>query len=81
MFTLESFTTFLGWCAVINIGLLMLVFIMLVFLRDFTMKIHNAFLGVEKERLPVLYMEWLGQYKTMIFFFCIVPYIALKIMA
>lgn len=81
MFTLASFTTFLGWCSVINIGLLAVVFVMIVFLREFTMRVHNALLGVEKPQLPAIYMEWLGRYKAMTFFFCIVPYIALKIMA
>ena len=81
MFTLASFATFLGWCAVINIVLLFVAFVMIVLLRDFTMKVHSALLGVEKTQLPAIYMEWLGRYKTMTFFFCIVPYIALKIMA
>ncbi len=80
MFTLESFATFLGWCSVLNIGLLVVAFVMLVFLRELTMKIHNALLGVDKTQLPAIYMEWIGRYKTMTFFFCIVPYFALKLM-
>lgn len=80
MFTLESFTTFLGWCSVINIGLLVVAGIMIVFMRDFVMRIHNALLGVDIERLPAIYMEWIGRYKTMTIFFNIVPYVALKIM-
>ncbi len=80
MFSIEDFAEFLGWCAVLNIGLLVLAFVMIVFMRDFVMKMHNALLGVDKERLPAMYMEWIGRYKTMTIFFSIVPYFALKIM-
>jgi hypothetical protein len=80
MFTLASFTTFLGWCSVINIGMILLFGVIIMVLRERIMHIHSSLLGVEKGQLPAIYMEFIGRYKAMTVFFNIVPYIALKIM-
>ena len=80
MSSIAELATFLGWCSVINIGLLVIAGIMVVFMREPVMKIHQALLGVSKEGLPAMYMEWIGRYKTMVIFFNVVPYFALKAM-
>jgi len=80
MFTIGEFTTFLGWCSVINIGLLLLFGAMIIFIRECLMKIHSAVLGIDKALLPAIYIKFLGQYKALTVFLNIVPYVALKIM-
>ena len=79
MFTLETFTSFLGWCAVINIAVLLFSTLAVVSCKGCVAKIHSKMLGVEEEKLPVLYFQYLGNYKVMTLVFNIAPYLALRL--
>ena len=81
MNSIETIREFLGWCAVINIGLLLLSTIMLMVMRGWLVMIHAKMTGVSEADLPRLYLEYLGNYKILIIVFNLVPYVALKIMA
>jgi len=81
MITLSSLTTFLGWCSVVNIGLLLLSVVCVTLIKGPVMNIHSKIFGIDKDELPFMYFEYLGQYKILIIVFNIVPYIALKIMS
>lgn len=81
MSDLTTLTTLLGWCTVINLGLLIFSTIMLVSMRPVIRKIHSRLFGVDPERLDALYLNFLGNYKLAIFIFNLTPWIALKIMA
>jgi hypothetical protein len=78
--TIESLTTFLGWCSVINIAILLLSTLMLIIMRDLAVKIHSGLFRVDPEALPVTYLQYLGNYKIVIIVLNIVPYIALRVM-
>lgn len=80
MFSIESITSFLGWCSVINIGVLMLSSALLIAFKQPILGIHSKLFGLEKENLPLAYFQYLGNYKIAIFMLNIVPYIALKVM-
>jgi hypothetical protein len=75
-----TITTFLGWCSVINIGLLIFYTIWLMAFRSLTKKIHSALLGIDEEQLDLLYFQFLGNYKLAVIVLNIAPYFALKIM-
>ncbi|RUO44273.1 hypothetical protein CWE15_03640 [Aliidiomarina taiwanensis] len=79
MFTLPHLISLLGWCSLINIAILLLAFLMVTTLRETVMGIHSKLTGVSKEHLPVLYFQYLGQYKLLIVVFNLVPYLALKL--
>ena len=81
MITIDSFTTFLGWCAVINIGVLLISTALIYFLQGPVIRIHSKMFGLSPADLPMAYFEYLGNYKIAIYILNIVPYIALKIMA
>jgi len=78
--TIDTLTTFLGWCSIINIGLLLFSTIMMIVIRDFAIKLHSSLFGVNPEELPIIYLQYLGNYKVAIIILNIVPYIALKVM-
>lgn len=80
MFTIDTLTTFLGWCAVLNMGVLVFSTIALIFMKGMVSNLHSKLLGVEKEKLPELYFQYLGTYKIAIIILNIVPYVALKLM-
>jgi hypothetical protein len=80
MIELQTMTTFLGWCAVLNIGLLLFTAIWLIVFRDFTKSIHSAILGVDQDSMDVIYFQFMGNLKIAVIVFNVVPYLALKIM-
>jgi len=81
MDSIETIREFLGWCSVINIGMLFISTIMLTIMRSWVVKIHASTTGVSEAELPRIYIEFLGNYKILIIMFNVVPYIALSIMA
>ncbi len=80
MITIEILTKFFGWCAVINIGLLMLSSISVILLRDSISRIHAKMFNLQENDLSRAYFQYLAQYKIAIIVLNIVPYFALKIL-
>ena len=81
MNSLETLTTFLGWCTVINIGMLTFAAIALGFMRVPVTKIHAKMFDLNEADLSRAYFQYLAQYKIAVIVLNLVPYIALKIMA
>ena len=80
MISIEALTEFLGWCSVINIGVLMVAAFVLVVVRKPIAKIHAKMFGLDEADLSLLYIQYLGNYKIAIIVLNLVPYIALKLM-
>jgi hypothetical protein len=81
MNSIETLTTFFGWAAVINLGILALSTIFVVLLRDWTLRIHAGIFGLNEDDLLRSYFQYLAQYKLAIFVFNLAPYFALRIIA
>lgn len=81
MNSIETIREFLGWCSVVNIGMLVISTVMLTIMRNWVVKLHAGTTGVSEAELPRIYIEFLGNYKILIIMFNVVPYIALSIMA
>ena len=80
MVTVEVMREFLGWCSVINIGLLTFTAIFVVLLRGPISRIHAKMFNLDEAELSPAYFQYLAQYKFIIIVFNIVPYLALRIM-
>lgn len=81
MIDIAAVTEFLGWCTLINTGLLLYSTIMMVFFKNFAMRIHGKLFNLGQESLETSYFNFLGNFKLAIIIFNLVPYIALKLMA
>ena len=81
MMNMHALTVFLGWCSVINIGVLLFSTLALIAIRGPVSNIHSKLFGVSQSDLAPLYMQYLGNYKIAIIILNIVPYLALTIMA
>lgn len=79
--TLTQLTVFLGWCSVINIGVLVATTVVLIALRGPVSRLHARMTGVPEAGLNRIYFQCLAFYKIAIFVFNIVPYLALKVVA
>ena len=78
--TLVTMTTFFGWMTILNFGFLLVTTIVLLAGRDKLAAIHAGMLGVEQPDVKKAYFTYLGNYKILVFIFCLTPYIALKVM-
>lgn len=78
--TATELANLLGWCTLLNIGLLMLAFAALTVARKPILAIHNRLTGLEPAELSRAYFNYLANYKILIFVFNLVPYLALRIM-
>jgi hypothetical protein len=78
---METLTAFLGWCTVMNIGLLVLGGLAWIAVKEFVGELGAKMFGVAKEELKVTFFRVLMQFRAAIVILNLVPYIALKIMA
>ncbi len=81
MNSMETLTTFLGWCTVMNIGLLVLGGLAWILVKEFVSELGAMMFGVTKEELKVTFFRVLMQFRAAIVILNLVPYVALKIMA
>jgi hypothetical protein len=81
MNSIESLRALLGWCSVINMGLLMLSTILLILMRGPITKLHSRLFGLAETDLSRGYLQFLAQYKIAILILNLAPYIATVLMS
>ena len=79
--SMEQITTFFGWMAVLNLGLLILSSVLVMVLRKPICRMQGKMFGIKEETLSVVLYSWLGMYKIIVIVFCLMPYIALALMS
>ncbi|MFK8115257.1 MAG: DUF6868 family protein [Rubripirellula sp.] len=78
--TIENLTTLMGWCALLNIGLLATSTVGLVVGKRFATSIHSRLFDLDETELAKAYFQYLANYKIATLVFNVIPYIALKLM-
>ena len=81
MNSLASLRELLGWCSVINIGVLVLSSILLVVMRGPVSRVHSRLFGLDTTDLSRGYLQFLAQYKIAILIFNLTPYLATVLMS
>ncbi len=81
MNSIETLTTFFGWCTVINLGLMAFGLAKLLVLRDWASGVHAKMFGFDEKQVRAAYFHYLANYKIAIVIFNLGPYVALKIMS
>ena len=69
----------LGWCAVLNMGLLLWWFLFLVFAHDWVYRIHSKWYKIPEEKFDSIHYAGMAFFKIIVLAFNIVPYLALRI--
>ena len=77
--TVELLRDFFGWCAVINIGLLLWWFLIITFAHDWVYQMHSRWFKLSIESFDSIHYAGMAFLKISIFLFSIVPYLALRI--
>ena len=81
LISIEQLTAFLGWCTLINMGLLLFSTLMLALMKDFAINMHSKIFDLDSQTLPAMYFEYLGRLKLLVIVFNLVPYLALRIIS
>ena len=77
----QMLTTFFMWCTLLNVGLMIISFIMLVVAGDFVYKMHSKYFAMTRESFNASLYLIIGLYKIAVFVFNLIPWVALLIMS
>lgn len=77
--TPELMLAVLGWCSVINLGLLMWWFFAFVAMRDFIFRMHTRWFNLTPNQFDMVHYTGMAIFKFLILFLNLIPYIALRI--
>ena len=76
--TRNNIRTFLGWCTVINLGILLYWFLAIVFARDLVFQAHTWLFEISKESFDEINYVMMGYYKLAVLLFNVTPYLVLR---
>jgi hypothetical protein len=79
--SIEALKEFFMWCSIVNVGIMMFSFIMLVLMKNFVYKMHSKWFPISFEHFCIIMYSFFGIYKIFIFVFNVVPYIVFEIMS
>jgi hypothetical protein len=77
---IETIREFLGWCTIINYGLMILAFLKVYVLRNTLAQFRQELFGLDEESVRRLQAQFFVNYQLVIIVFTLTPYIALSIM-
>ena len=69
----------LFWCSILNLGLLMLMFLVFLMAGKWICRIHGKLWGIPEENIRLSIYRVLSTYKLLVFILNVVPYAALRI--
>lgn len=75
----ETLTAVLGWCTLINFGLLLYWALFIIFAHDWTYRMHSRWFKLSPEKFDSLHYSLMGFFKMGVIIFNLVPYLALRI--
>lgn len=77
--TLDVLSSVLGWCLVINVGLLIWWSLLILLAHDFVYRLHTKWFKMGREQFDVIHYSGIAFYKILIIVFNAVPYFAIAI--
>jgi len=69
----------LGWCSLINLGLLLWWFLFLSLAHDWTYRVHSRWFKLSPERFDAIHYAGMAFFKIAVIVFNLAPYLALRI--
>ena len=76
--TVELIRNVLGWCTVINYGLLLFWFVFFMLARDWIYQLHGRWFNISRQNFDAIHYSGMAIYKIGIFLLNLVPYIVLR---
>lgn len=79
--TIEILRNALGWCTVINFGVLIFWLLMITLARGWVYRLHRRWFKISEEAFDVVHYGGMGVFKIGVWLLNLVPYLALRIVA
>lgn len=79
--SLEQIREILGWCCLLNLGLLLWWWMFLIFAHDFVYRFHTRWFELSRERFDAIHYSGMAFLKIGVLAFQLAPYVALHIVA
>ncbi len=79
MMTIELVRAVLGWCIIINMGILLWWFLWFMLAHDFIYRFHGKWFKLSEQQFDGIHYAGMALYKIGIWLFAIAPYLALHI--
>ena len=77
--TLELVRDVLGWCAIMNYGVLFLWFAFFALAHDWLFRLHSVWFKLSAEQFDAIHYVCMAIFKLFIFTFNLAPYLALRL--
>jgi len=77
--TLEIIRSALAWCAVLNLVLLLVWFLLFVLARDWIYRLHGRWFKLSPEQFDAVHYAGMALFKIGIWLFNLIPYFSLRI--
>lgn len=77
--TLEMIRSMLAWCAVIDLGMLVLWFLLFTMAHDWLYRLHGKWFRMGREAFDAIHYKGMAFFKIGIVIFNLAPYLALRI--
>ncbi len=77
--SIDIFRDMLGWCTVINFGLLLWWALFFMAAHDWTYRLHTRWFRLTVEQFDTIHYTGLAFFKVFILLFNLVPYLALRL--
>lgn len=74
---IDTIRSFLGWCTLINFGLLLFWFGLLVFARGLIFNLHSKWFKLSEQHFDTIHYCGIGLYKLTVWMFFAIPYLVL----
>ncbi len=76
---IATLTSFLGWCSVLNIALLLFWSLFFLAAPDLVYRLQKKFVSISRENFDLVMYAFLGLFKLLILVLNVIPWIALRI--
>jgi hypothetical protein len=76
--TLTTLQALLGWCSLINFGLVTIWFGLYVFAKDWLYGLHSRWFALSNERFEAIHYGGMAAYKLATWMFNFTPYLVLR---
>jgi hypothetical protein len=76
---IEILRSTLGWCTVINFGLLLWWALFILLVHDLVYRLHSRWFKLSVEQFDAIHYTGMAFFKIMVLLFNLAPYIALRI--
>lgn len=76
---IQTLTSFLMWCTIINTGILLFLTLIFMLAPDLAYRLQSRFMPISRETFNLVFYAFIGFFKAIVLVFNVVPWIALLI--